>query len=153
MTGSLAGSSHRSHAGAHPSCKICLKNAWMRPAGPLAAFHLCFLTQQLMIGILSCRRQGQLHGAPLCGAKSMESPPKWALWWLCGTQGWDRAPVSWISSVLGGGFPAGLRGTHRCGGAAGSGHRCHCSFWGPVVYYAAIRVSQYWWGIPVFQRV
>lgn len=50
--------------GAHPSCKICLKNAWMRPAGPLAAFHLRFPTQQSMIGLLSCEREGQLLAEP-----------------------------------------------------------------------------------------
>lgn len=64
MTGSSADSSPRSHMGAHPSCKICLKNTWMRPADPLVAFHLRFPTQQLMIGLLSCKREGQLLAQP-----------------------------------------------------------------------------------------
>lgn len=63
MMGSSAGSSppafiKQGRAGAPPSCKICLKNMWTRPAGPLAAFHLPFLTQRLMIGLLRCKRGG-----------------------------------------------------------------------------------------------
>lgn len=157
MTGSSAGSSHWSHMGAHPSCKICLKNTWMRPAGPLATFHLHFPTQQLMIGLLSCKREGQLLAQPTVpssvgpnawdghqkghfggfGAHRVETKP------LCH----GAAPCWEVDSLLGSVAPTGV------GMLLAQGTGCLCCFWAPVVYYAAISMSQYWWGIPVFQRV
>lgn len=135
--------------------KICLKKAWIKPAGPLAAFHLRFPTQQLMIGLLSCKRQGQLLAQPTVpgsvGPNPWDCHQNGHFGWLWGTQGWDRAPVSalcWdVASLLGSGAPTGVEMLL----AQGTG--CHCCFGGPVVYYAAISMSQYWWGIPVFQRV
>lgn len=157
MTGSSAGSSHRSHTGAHPSCKICLKNAWMRPAGPLAAFHLRFPTRQLRIGLLSCKRQGQLLAQPTVPGSVRPNP------WDCHQNGHfggfeahrvgteplchGSAPCWEVASLLGSGVPMGV------GMLLAQGTGCLCWFWGPVVYYAAISMSQYWWGIPVFQRV
>lgn len=147
----------QSRAGAPPSCKICLKNAWTRPAGPSAASHLCFLTQRL-IGLLRCKREGQLPAQPTAAGsarrKSGGKPPRRGLRRCRGTQGRDRAPRATGSLRPGRSLPC----AQGCGDAASSGHPWMrgCSrlgaqgatalFWGLVVYYAAITISQYWQG-------
>lgn len=137
MTGSSAGSSHRSHTGAHPSCKICLKNAWMRPAGPLAAFHLRFPTRQLRIGLLSCKRQGQLLAQPTVPGSVRPNP------WDCHQNGHfggfeahrvgieplchGSAPCWEVASLLGSGVPMGV------GMLLAQGTGCLCWFWASCV--------------------
>lgn len=57
-------------------------------------------------------------------------------------------PLCRVTSVLGGGFSAGAPTGVGMLLAQGTGW-----FWGPVVYYAAISMSQYWWGNPSFPKV
>lgn len=136
----------RSHAGAPPSCKICLKNARTRPASPSATFRLRFLAQRLTIGFLRCRREGQLPAQPTAAGSARRKP-----WASCrdghlgGTQGRDRAPCVVGPLPAGRRLPcaqgcrdAGMQGCSRLGaqgqprtrGAAGSGHRLPPLFFG-----------------------
>lgn len=115
--------------------KYALKNAWMRPAGPLATFHLRFLTQQLMIGLLSCKTEGQLLAQPT--VPGSVGPNPWDQHQDEHFGGFEAHRVGTEPLCHGAalcwevGLPAGHRGTCGCGDAAGSGHRVPLLVLGP----------------------
>lgn len=119
----------------------------MRPAGPLAAFHLRFPTQQLMIGLLSCTREGQLLAEPT--VPGSVGPNPW--------DGHQNGHFGGFEAHRVGTEPlcqlrAGLRGTHRCGDAAGSGHRVPLLFWGASCVLCSNKLVSVLVGNPSFPK-